>query len=412
MVRHNQGTPGPTRRGLLAAGLLGAVATAAGACTRLTGPARAQSLPTGDDLVFGACLELTGSGAVAGSAQQRALKIAQDTLNTNGVTVDNTVRKVQVIVRDNRSDPLAAAGIAQQFLSMKVAGIIGGGLASTSIAMADVVEPHGVPMLSTCTARTVISPPANRRFVFKLGPNADDVAELMRDTLNREARSSVATSRIALLAQANDHGEAGIEAVRRVVTEDGRKLVAVERLTGGAADYQAQASRIVAATPDAVVIWAVSPVSGTAARALRAAKYNRRMLFDSGAASDDSLTPDNRAAMVDSYVVGPQILGGSPVAVNTPNGVAQRDFFDRYSRAYGGFSCLGVYAADAMNLLAAAAGRTGATAPLRIRNELEASPFDGLAGAYVFSTANHGGMESEGLGLFSLERNGGWLQLS
>jgi branched-chain amino acid transport system substrate-binding protein len=136
------------------------------------------------------------------------------------------------------------------------------------------------------------------------------------------------------------------------------------------------------------------------------------MLFDSGAASDDSLTPDNRAAMVDSYVVGPQILGGSPVAVNTPNGVAQRDFFDRYSRAYGGFSCLGVYAADAMNLLAAAAGRTGATAPLRIRNELEASPFDGLAGAYVFSPANHGGMESEGLGLFSLERNGGWLQLS
>ena len=335
-----------------------------------------------------------------------------DTLNTNGITVGNTLRRVQVIVKDNRSDPLAAAGIAQEFVANKVAGIIGGALASTSIAMADVVEPHGVPMLATCAADSVIRPAGSRRFIFKLGPNAVDVAQLMRDAFNRDSGNAVAASRIAILAQANDHGEAGLDAIRQIAGQDGRRIVAVERLADGAPDYLAQATRIAAATPDAVVIWAVSPISGMAARALRTARYNRKLLFDSGAASDDSLTPDNRAAMADSYLVGPQILGGSPVAVNTPNGVAQRDFFDRYSRAYGGFSCLGVYAADGMNLLAQAASRTGSTAPLRLRNELEASPFDGLAGAYAFSTANHGGMQAGGLGLFSLERNGGWLLLS
>jgi len=358
--------------------------------------------------VFGASLELTGSGAVAGTAQQRALKIAEDTLNTNGVKVGATVRRIRVTVKDNRSDPRTAAGITQEFISGKVAGIIGGGLATTSIAMAGVAEPHGVPMLSTCAADSVVQPAAGRRFVFKLGPNADDVAGLMRGGFDRDGGT---VTRVALLAQANDHGEAGVQAIKKVLAADGRKLVALERLADGA-DYRAPAGRITAASPEAVVIWAVSPVSGAAARALRASGYTRRMLFDAGAASDDSLSPANRAAMADSYVVAPQILSGTSVAANTPNGLAQQDFFDRYSRAYGSFSGLGVYAADAVNLLAEAASRSGQATPLRIRNELEASPFDGLAGAYVFSTASHAGMQRDGLALFSFERNGTWLTLS
>jgi branched-chain amino acid transport system substrate-binding protein len=258
----------------------------------------------------------------------------------------------------------------------------------------------------------VVTPAASRRFVFKLGPNADDVAQVMAGALDRGTGGGSGVTRLGLLAQADDHGDAGVDAVRRRLAVNGRKLVAVERLPVGAADYPDQAGRIAAAGPEAVVVWAVSPVSGVAARSLRAAGYAQRMLFDSGAASDDSLSPANRAAMADSYVVAPQILGGPPVAVNTPTGVAQRDFYDRYSRAYGGFSCLGVYAADALNLLAEAASRAGTATPLRIRNELEASPFDGLAGTYLFSTASHGGMQPDGLSLFSLERNGGWLALS
>jgi branched-chain amino acid transport system substrate-binding protein len=387
------------------------VAAATGACAKPAGSVDVQALPSGEDLVFGASLELTGAGSVAGNAQERALRIAKDILNATGVTVGNTVRKVQVNIRDNGSDPVAAAAIAQQFINAKVAGIIGGGLAGTTIAMARIAEPHGIPLVSTSAADSVISPAASHRFIFKLGPNATDVATLLRTALDRESQTAPLT-RIGLLAAANEHGDAGIEAVRAMLTASNRKLTGVERLPDGAQNYQPQADRIVAGTPDAVIVWAVSPVSGLAARALRGAKFTRKLLFDSGAASEESLSPDNRAAMADSYVVGPQILGGNPVAVNTPNGVAQRDFFDRYSRAHGTFSGLGVFGADALDLLASAASRAGATTPLRIRNELESVPFDGLAGAYVFSTADHGGMEPDALALFSLQRNGGWLQLA
>ena len=411
MVGQTADRPGPTRRHLLAAGLLGTVAAATGACAKPAGSVAAQALPAGDDLVFGASLELTGNGAIAGTGQERGLRIARDILNANGVTVGNSIRKIQLNIRDNGSDPVAAAAIAQQFINAKVAGIIGGGLAGTTIAMAKIAEQHGIPLVSTSAADAVIAPAANHRFIFKLGPNAADVATLLRTALDREG-STTPLTKIGVLAGANEHGDAGLEAVRAMLNATNRKLTGVERLADGAQGYQAQADRIVAGAPDAVIIWAVSPASGLAARALRAAKFTRTLLFDSGAASEESLSADNRAAMADSYVVGPQILSGNPVAVNTPNAVAQRDFFDRYSRAHGTFSGLSVFGADALNLLASAAGRAGATTPLRIRNELESAPFDGLAGSYVFSTADHGGMEPDALALFQLQRNGGWLQLA
>jgi branched-chain amino acid transport system substrate-binding protein len=392
---------------------LGAVAVATDACAKPVGSAATQSLPTGEDLVFGASLELTGSGSVAGTAQERGLKIARDILNTTGVTVGNTVRKIQLTIRDNGSDPTAAAAIAQQFINSKVSGIIGGCLASTTIAMSRVAEPHGIPLLSTSAADLVIGRDANHqqdaghRFIFKLGPNATDVATLMRAALDRES-----ATKVGLLAANNEHGDAGVDAVKAMLADSKRQLTGVERLPDGAQNYQPQADRIAAGNPDAVIIFAVSPVAGLAARAMRGAKFNRKLLFDSGAASEESLTKDNRAAMADSYVVAPQILGGNPVAVNTPNGVAQRDFYDRYSRAYGTFSALGVFGADALDLLASAATQSGGSTPLRIRNELEAVTFDGLAGSYKFSTADHGGMQAQGLALFLLQSNGGWLQLA
>jgi len=79
---------------------------------------------------------------------------------------------------------------------------------------------------------------------------------------------------------------------------------------------------------------------------------------------------------------------------------------DDYTRRYGSISGLAVYAADAVNLLAASAARYGSTSPLRIRNALESFPFSGLAGTYSFSTINHGGVDPDLLTLFRLDMAG------
>jgi branched-chain amino acid transport system substrate-binding protein len=96
--------------------------------------------------------------------------------------------------------------------------------------------------------------------------------------------------------------------------------------------------------------------------------------------------------------------------VTTPAAVAQRDYFEQYTRLYGAFSGLSAYAADALNLLTGGAQRSASSDHLKIRNGLESVPFNGLAGGYQFSTINHGGVQADSLRLFSIDPTG-WLEL-
>jgi branched-chain amino acid transport system substrate-binding protein len=395
------GAPALSRRSLLSTSLLGGAAAALAACSRPSGTTSSPQMPAGDDLVVGASLELTGTGAVVGVAQRKAVTIAQDKINSTGVVVAGALRRVRVTIRDNASDPKQAAAIAEDFTrDPQLLAIIGGGIASTAKAMAPIAEQQKTPLLATACADSILRPIANRRFVFKLGPNASDVASLLTGAIREQG-----LTRIAIVAEAGDHGDSGVAAVTTAANNDGRKLAVTVRVPIGSRDYRDQAEQVAAEHPDAVVIWAVAPTPGLVARALRAAGYAGRMFFDTGAASEDALNSLNRAATVDSYLVAPTIMGGRPVAVTTPAELDQVDFFEQYTQLYGAFSGVAVPAADALNLVIGAAqrGRTAATR-LRIRDELEAAPYDGLAGQYIFSTISHGGVEPDSLSLFQTRR--------
>jgi branched-chain amino acid transport system substrate-binding protein len=337
---------------------------------------------------------------VVGLAQQRALSIEVNKINSTGVVVGDRLRKVRVQVLDNGSDPARAASQAQQFAANgSMVAILGGATAGTAKAMAAVAEQHKIPLLATASADSILQPITDRRFVFKLGPDSPDVASLLTTSIR-----GLNLNRLALVAEISDHGDSGVSAVTTSANNDGRDVVTTVRIPVVAKNYKTQASRVMAAAPDAVIIWALAPTSGLFARALRDAKYAGPMFFDTGAASDDSLSAPNRGATVNSYLVAPQIMAGQPIAVTTPAELDQRDFFQQYTQLYGAFSAIGVFGADALILIAEAARRGKSSSRLRIRDELESAPFDGLAGEYSFSTISHGGVEADSLGLFQMHR--------
>ncbi len=405
---------GLSRRSLLSASLLGAVAASAAGCgsTRPEpSPARA-GLPHGPDILIGACLELSGYGSVAGIAAQRGLTIAQDKINTIGVSVANTIRNVQLKIKDSGSDPQTAADLTRELIDADhVSVIIGGATAATSTAMADVAEKAAVPMLSTALADSIIRPLTERRFVFKLPPSAADVADLITAQL-----AKLGLVKIALLAETGAHGDSGMAALVTSAHNAGLQIVLADRLPLGAGTNFAmqaatQSGRVFRAKPDAVVVWSVAPTSDAAAASLRLAGYTGPMFFDTGAAAGSSLSPQTRAALEGSYLVGPSVLGGAPHEVTTPASGNRKDFVDDYTRRYGTISGLAVYAADALNLVAASAARYGSSTPVKVRNALESFPFSGLAGTYSFSTINHGGVDRDLLTMFQLSM-AGWLPVS
>jgi branched-chain amino acid transport system substrate-binding protein len=406
--RHSTPSGRFTRRAILTAGLLSPVAAAAAGCGNASDSTAAVTLPHGDDLVIGACLDLTGAASVAGIAAQRGLQVARDKLNQSGVPAGGATRQIRLVSIDTASDPKAAVAAVQRLIGTeKVAGLIAGGAGATATAMAPVAEQAGVPMISTACADDIVKPVVQRRFVFKLGPDAADVAGMLTDYLANTRHAS----RIALLATADDHGDSGVAEVTTAANSTGLNVVRTTRLPLGVPDYRSAVAPAVNAHPDAIIVWGVAPVPGLAARAIRGAGFTGLLLFDCGAASDDTLSAENRVSTQGSYLISPFILGGSPPAVTTPAAVAQRDFFDQYTRLFGSFSGLSVFGADALNLLVGAAVRANSTNRLRIRNGLESTPFDGLAGGYVFSTIQHGGVQHDSLRLFEIEQSG-WVQLS
>jgi branched-chain amino acid transport system substrate-binding protein len=401
-----------SRRSLFAVGMFGTVATAVAACGDNGGDTMALGaaapLPRGKDLVVGACLDKTGSGSVVGSAQERGLQVALARLNQSGVTVNNTVCQVRLIIKDTASDPDTAVATAKQMISGdQVVGLIVGGAATTTSAVAPVAEQAGVPMMATGCADDIVRPVVQRRFVFKLGPNAADIADLLIGTV-----ASSDQKRIAILATTDDHGDSGLSALTTSIgTTAGLTNVSTARLPVGVSDYSSQARQVVSKHPDAVVIWGEAPAPGLAARALYTAGFRGQLYFDSGAASEDSMSTDNRVATMNSILVAPAILGGGPLAVTTPEAVAQEDYFDQYTRLYGAFSGLSIYAADALNVLTAGISAAASTNHLKVRNGLESTPFDGLAGEYKFQTINHGGLQDDSLKLFKIEQSG-WVQIA
>src|SRR5258706_429614 len=94
--------------------------------------------------------------------------------------------------------------------SLLAAGMFGSvGAAATTSAVTPVAEQAGVPMMATGCADDIVRPVVQRRFIFKLGPNASDVAGLVADGIS----GVVGKRRVAIMATTDDHGDSGLDAM-------------------------------------------------------------------------------------------------------------------------------------------------------------------------------------------------------
>ncbi len=400
-VRRTTGLP---RRTLLGAGFAGTIAALAGCADQRIGTQ--DNLPSGPDLVVGACLELTGANAVVGGSARRGLQVALDEINADGLRIGGKRRKIQLLIRDTQSDPAAAAAAIDELItSDQVVAVIGGAIAATSTAMSAVAEKRQVPMLSLAAADSIVKPVPQHRYVFKLGPDASSVADLLIAQLH-----AARITTIGLLAEGSEHGDAGLAAVTDAARQAGITIGPKARLPLNSADYSAEANQILSGRVKATIIWSQAPTALVAATTLRHGGYVGDLYFDTGAAADDAIDLKNNPVMGGAMFVAPQILSADATIANSTTNYARQVFFNDFNRQYGPISSYAVFGADALRLIGTAAERAVDPTRLRLRNGLESAPFYLLGGAYTFSTINHGGVEPDQLSVLQLEASG-WSRL-
>ncbi|MEW2326890.1 ABC transporter substrate-binding protein [Micromonospora chersina] len=385
-----------TRRGILAAAAGSLLLAGCGQQgERPDDESSASSAPGNQDLVVGASLELTGRGAALGVPQQRALEISADALNKVGIPVGNLRRSVRLDIRDNRSDPREAARQAAELTRKGAQVLVGGALAETSTAIAEVAQKVKTPFLSVGFGDGILLPLAERTFTYKLTPDAVDVARRLADLA-----ASQRVRRVALLAADGLHGDSGVRAVRSALRAADVDLVRTVRLPATGQSFAGAARRIATVEPDGVVVWGTAPDSGMAARELRQADYTGPLYFDAGAVAADTLAGANARAVEGAYAVHPACLDTSALSATSTTALERRDFNYRYTQRYGSSNISAPYASDALQLIAASARMAASLDRGRLRAFLQAQLAEGIAGAYALTPSRHGGMEPDSLAVY------------
>ncbi|XVU22720.1 ABC transporter substrate-binding protein [Actinoplanes sp. CA-054009] len=323
-----------------------------------------------DEIVVGVSLELSGPTASIGTASRRALELKAEQLNASGVLGG---RRLKLVVKDNRTDNnTSVANINDLIKNDHADAIITGGCSQCTLAAVPAITENRVPTVSLAAAGAVTSPVRDRRYIFKTTQTPGQDAQLITDELVRRG-----VTRVGVVAVSNIYGQEGQDEFTRRARAAGIDVAETEQFGQADADMTIQVSKIVAARPRAVVVWAVSPAAPIVVRELRAARYTGEIYLGAGAG------PDVTAEGV--HLAFPKTLAG----------------------AEGPYSGFASFAADALQLIAGAVVTTGGTDRERLRTAIENARLDGISGPLRFSAEDHSGLRSDALGILTYDQ-GRW----
>ncbi|HEX8629876.1 MAG TPA: ABC transporter substrate-binding protein [Catenuloplanes sp.] len=351
------------------------------------------------DIFIGADLEQSGVAAGVGKAYERALQLKVDQVNASGVL---GARRLRLKLMDNHSDPASALrNIVALADDPTVTALITGSCGECVIGAAKTINDKTVPTISLAAAREVSAPVTERRFVFKLAPNALDSAAALATELERAG-----AKKAAILHTDDAYGRGGVEAMQAELTKAGIAAAGVASVKPTDTDLNQAVRKLTAGKPDAIVVWAPADQAGLAAGSARGAGYQGRLYYDAAAAGELFLSGPTAAAADNATMVFTQTMVIDDVIATTPAKAARKQWFRDYTSRYGSYNGSASFAADAVQLIVEAIGRVGTNRD-RIREVLETSQVDGLSGPIRLTPDNHSGLMPQALAMLVV-RSGRW----
>lgn len=343
------------------------------------------------DIVIAADLELSGAYADVGTTYQRALQMKVQQVNAAGGVLGH---KLRLDARDNRSDPTLSVANVNTFVNDNdLGGIITGWSGDGLRSVAKTVNDKGIPTVSLSPATEAAKPISDRKYIFKIGPNADDDAAVLASQLKDDKMASV-----AVVATSDSAGNDAMTSLKQALDKADIKITDKQQFQATDTDVSQPATLAVARHPDALVISALSSRALAAARAARQAGFSGRIYFDQPAAGELFLSGMSAQEANGIAMVATQSMVIDDVIATNPANVGRRQWFNDYTAQYGNFSEYSTYAADAVQALVnglIAAG--GAGNHDTARDVIESSHFDGLSGGISMTPENHSGLTPQAL---------------
>ncbi|MEU4474797.1 ABC transporter substrate-binding protein [Micromonospora sp. NPDC023888] len=353
-------------------------------------------------IVIAADLELSGAAATVGRTYQRALDLKVKQLNSSGAL---NGREIKLRVKDNRSDSAESLRNIVDFSNdSQVSAIIMGGCNECAVGAVGTINEKRIPTIALAASGAIASPVAERRYVFKLGPNAPDSAAALTTELRRNN-----IRKVGVLVSDDDYGREGATALK---SELDKVEIAFreQRVKTTDTDVSQQIQQLASGKPDALVFWTPPEQATLAATTASQTTFRGSLFFDASAAGDLFLGAAARATER-ATLIFTQTMVIDDVIATTPAKAARRQWFQDYTARFGGYNGSSSFAADAVQLIAdaelRAGGEVGKVDRNGIRDVLETSQMDGLSGPIRMTPDNHSGLMPQALTTL-VARNGRW----
>jgi branched-chain amino acid transport system substrate-binding protein len=352
------------------------------------------------DITVGVSLPLTGPGSGLGIPMSNGLKMWPTTLGGE---------KVKLVILDDATDPTKGVQNARRLINEdKVDVIIGSGVTPVAVAMADVAAEAKTVQL----ALSPIGLPAGKDgWSFRMPQSNGVMANAMVAHMQKQGVKSV-----AFLGYTDAYGEQWLQALTPLLDKAGIKLVASERFARADTSVTAQALKLAAANPDAMVVVA----SGSGAAMPQLGLIDRGFkgkIYQTHAAATKDLMRVGGKAMEGTFVTAGPVVVAEQLPDSHPSKALGVKFNADYEKINGAGSRnqFAAHAFDTALILdrvvpvALKAGKPG-TAEFRaaLKDALESAPALAVShGVIDFTPTDHWGYRPD-TGVVMKVVNGEW----
>jgi branched-chain amino acid transport system substrate-binding protein len=296
---------------------------------------RERGLSSGNDIMIGAVLPLTGDSAQWGIPARNAAQLALDQINSNGGISGHQLR---IDIQDDVCQPRNGVSAFNKIMAAdSPPAVLGAVCSSVTLAIAPLAETDKVVLISPASTTPKLTSAGD--YIFRDIPSDSLRGRVFADYLYRTRH----TKSVAILYINNEGGVGNRDSFKARFEQDGGQVPLEEAYAQDATDVRTQITEIKSSGVDAVMVVSYPQDTVTVLRQVKELQLNKPLYFQTEAVEDPNVLRE--AADAANGVI--YILPASPA------GAAPQTFAAAYQAKFGHKPEL--FAAesyDAVNLLA------------------------------------------------------------
>ncbi|RYZ17811.1 MAG: hypothetical protein EOO70_00865 [Myxococcaceae bacterium] len=203
----------------------------------------------GDTVKFGFLAEQSGTYEEFGRAAKAAADYAVEQINADGgLDVDGTKKKVELVVRNTRSEPAEGSALATELIAQEGVRFMFGATGLVAPAVFPVTDASEVLFFEASSAATAKID--DTKYMYATLPNT---ALRVRITMGAIKENWPDATTVAFLGTDEPTANAVKDALDEAAAEVGLEVVAVESVPGGTTDFSGTLARIKSRKPDVLL---------------------------------------------------------------------------------------------------------------------------------------------------------------